>query len=333
MIIDVHTHIVPESFPPYAGKNSDARWPAMGGCDHPHHKTVMIGGKNFREVSHHCWDTGERLKEMQAEGVNRQVLSPMPELLSYWFDLDDALTMCDHTNRTIGTMVDSDPGHFYGLGMVPMQDPERAAREMAHLKSDYGLLGIEVGTNINGTPIGDPSFEPVFAAAVEHNLAIFVHALHPAGLERVIGPPAMAALVAFPNENAFAVASLICGGMLTRYPKLRIAFSHGGGGFAMMLPRMMHGWRTMGDTLFEHSPLELARRLYYDTLVYDTPTLKYLIDTFGIEQLLVGTDYPFIIREKSPGDRLQELAIDEHQLELLQSKNALRFLNHPQELP
>ena len=330
MIIDVHTHIVPESFPPYAGKNSDARWPAMGGCDHPHHKAVMIAGKNFREVSHHCWDIGERLKEMQAEGVNRQVLSPMPELLSYWFDLDDALTMCDHTNRTIGTMVDSDPVHFYGLGMVPMQDPERAAREMAHLKSDYGLLGIEVGTNINGTPIGDPSFEPVFAAAVEHDLAIFVHALHPAGLERVIGPPAMAALVAFPNENAFAVASLICGGMLTRHPKLRIAFSHGGGGFAMMLPRMMHGWRTMGDTLFEHSPLELARRLYYDTLVYDTPTLKYLIDTFGIEQLLVGTDYPFIIREKSPGGRLQELAIDEHQLELLQSKNALRFLNHPQ---
>ena len=327
MIIDVHTHIVPESFPPYVGKNSDARWPAMGGCDHPHHKAVMIGGKNFREVSHHCWDTSERLKEMQAEGVNRQVLSPMPELLSYWFDLDDALAMCDHTNRTIGTMVASDPKHFYGLGMVPMQDPERAAREMARLKSDYGLLGIEVGTNINGTPIGDPRFEPVFAAAVEHDLAIFVHALHPAGLERVIGPPAMAALVAFPNENAFAVASLICGGMLTRYPKLRIAFSHGGGGFAMMLPRMMHGWHTMGEALFEHSPLELARRLYYDTLVYDTPTLKYLIDTFGIEQLLVGTDYPFIIREKSPGNRLVELNLSTSDLALLQSGNATRFLN------
>ena len=95
----------------------------------------------------------------------------------------------------------------------------------------------------------------------------------------------------------------------------------------MMLPRMMHGWRTMGDSLFEHSPLELARRLYYDTLVYDTPTLKYLIDTFGIEQLLVGTDYPFVIREKSPGDRLVELNLSTSDLALLQSGNARRFLN------
>lgn len=327
MIIDVHTHIVPESFPAYAGKETDARWPSMAVCDHPHHKTVTIGGKNFRDVSHHCWDTSERLIEMRAEGVDRQVLSPMPELLSYWFNPEDALAMCHHTNHTIATMVADHPERFYGLGMVPMQDPELAAQEMARLKSDYGLLGIEVGTNINGKPIGDPFFEPVFAAAVEHDLAIFVHALHPAGTERVIGPPAMAALVAFPNENAFAVASLVCGGMLARYPALRIAFSHGGGGFAMMLPRMMQGWRTMGDALFEHSPQELARRLYYDTLVYDTPTLAYLIETFGIEQLLVGTDYPFIIREKSPGERLQELSIDEQQRELLQSKNALRFLN------
>lgn len=327
MIIDVHTHIVPESFPAYEGKDPNARWPAMAACEHPHHKAVVIGGKNFREVSHHCWDTSERLLEMRAEGVHRQVLSPMPELLSYWFNSEDALAMCQHTNHTIATMVATQPDHFYGFGMVPIQDPELAAREMARLKSDYGLLGIEVGTNVNGKPIGDPFFEPVFAAAVEHDLAIFVHALHPAGTERVIGPPAMTALVAFPNENAFAVASLICGGMLARYPTLRIAFSHGGGGFAMMLPRMMQGWLTMGDALFEHSPRELARRLYYDTLVYDTPTLEYLIETFGIEQLLVGTDYPFIIREAFPGERLQELAINERQLELLQSKNALRFLN------
>jgi len=326
VIIDVHTHIVPESFPSYGGNNPATPWPGMASCSQPHHRAVVIDGKTFREVSHHCWHTGERLKDMAAEGVERQVLSPMPELLSYWFEVDDALRMCHHINTTIASMVNSAPEHFYGLGMVPMQDPALAAREMARLKADYGLLGIEVGTNINGRPIGDPFFEPVFAAAVEQDLAIFVHALHPAGIERVIGPPGMAALVAFPNENALAVASLICGGMLTRYPDLRIAFSHGGGGFGLVLPRMLHGWRTMGDGMFATSPLTLARQIYYDTLVYDTPALKYLIDLFGVERLLVGTDYPFVIREQHPGKRLQELELSDAQLKLMHSGNALRFL-------
>ncbi|MGB1187937.1 MAG: amidohydrolase family protein [Cycloclasticus pugetii] len=326
MIIDVHTHVVPENFPEYTGSNAATRWPSMGCCDQPHHKSVLIAGKTFREVSHHSWDVSQRLLDMQVESVDRQVLSPMPELLSYWFDVDDALRMCEHMNQTIASMVASSPAHFYGLGMVPMQDPERAAKEMSRLRADYGLVGIEVGTNINGRPIGDPFFEPIFAAAVEHDLSIFIHALHPAGVERVLGPPAMSALVAFPNETAFAAASLVSGGMLSKYPQLRVGLSHGGGGFALMLPRMMHGWETMGRHLFTESPAELARRLYYDTLVYDNEALHYLIKTFGVEQLMLGSDYPFVIRERLPNKRLQSLGLSEHDLARLQSINAQRFL-------
>ncbi len=326
MVIDVHTHVVPEFFPEYAGKHSAAKWPSMGCCDQPHHRAVLIGGKTFREVSHQCWDTGQRLLDMKEEGIDRQVLSPMPELLSYWFDLDDAVRMCEHMNHSIASMVNSSPESFYGLGMVPLQDPKRAAKEMSRLRADYGLLGIEVGTNVNGRPIGDPFFEPIFEAAVEYGLSIFIHALHPAGVERIIGPPAMSALVAFPNETAFAAASLVSGGMLTKYPELRIGLSHGGGGFAMMLPRMMQGWETMGRHLFTESPIDIARRLYYDTLVYDNQTLKYLIDSFGIKQLMLGSDYPFVIREKSPGQRIQSLGLSREEQTLLQSANAQRFL-------
>lgn len=326
MIIDVHTHVVPESFPAYSGKNLDARWPSMGCCEQPHHRAVLIGGKTFREVSHQCWDVAQRLSDMQAEGVSRQVLSPMPELLSYWFDIDDAIRMCAHINSSIAHMVSSSSNDFYGLGMVPLQDPERAAEAMSRLRDEYGLVGIEVGTNINGRPIGDPFFEPIFAAAVKHDLSIFIHPLHPAGVERIVGPAAMSALVAFPNETAFAAASLVSGGMLTKYPELRVGLSHGGGTFALMLPRMMHGWKTMGNHLFNESPIEIAKRLYFDTLVYDKETLKYLIKSFGIKQLMLGSDYPFVIREKSPGKRIQSLGLNEQEMALLLSKNALRFL-------
>lgn len=326
MIIDVHTHIVPEQFPDYLGTHQEQRWPSMCACETAGHKAVTIAGKTFREVTTSSWDAALRLADMDSEGVAKQALSPMPELLSYWFSADDGLTMSRYTNETIAGMVAVDPDRFFGLGMVPLQDPELAAKEMASLKKEYGLQGIEVGSNVNGTPIGDPKFEPVFAAAVEHDLAIFVHALHPAGMDRVVGPPIMAALVAFPNENAFAVASVISGGLLDKYPDVRIGFSHCGGSFGLVLPRMMHGWRGLGDKLLPKSPLEYARTLYYDTLVYDLPTLNHLRELFGDSQLMVGSDYPFVIRERSPGHWLDDLNLSDEQRHQLSHGNAERFL-------
>lgn len=326
MIIDIHTHIVPETFPAYLGKHKEQRWPSMCSCKSAGHKAVTIAGKNFREVSYNSWDVSLRLTDMEREGVGMQVLSPMPELLSYWFSPKDGLDMSRYTNETISLMVRAAPDKFYGLGMVPLQDPELAAKEMTTLKHNYALQGIEVGSNINGIPIGDPKFEPIFAAAVEHDLAIFVHALHPAGMDRVLGHPLMAALVAFPNENAFAVASVINGGLLDKYPNVRIAFSHCGGSFGLVLPRMMHGWRTLGDKLLPKSPIEYARTMYYDTLVYDLPTLKHLTDLFGETQLMVGSDYPFMIREKNPGSWFGELNMTPKQKTLIGQDNAKRFL-------
>jgi hypothetical protein len=104
----------------------------------------------------------------------------MPELLSYWLPLDDALPLTRHVNDTIAAMVARAPDKFIGLGGVPMQDPDMAARELERLMRD-GFRGVELGSNINGAPLGDPKFDVFFAAAEELGAAVFVHALHPAG--------------------------------------------------------------------------------------------------------------------------------------------------------
>jgi aminocarboxymuconate-semialdehyde decarboxylase len=161
--------------------------------------------------------------------------------------------------------------------MVPLQEPERAARELERLMATRLFRGAEIGTNVNGIPIGDARFKPFFAAAEALDAAVFVHALHPAGVDRLVGPPVDQALVAFPCETAFAIASLITGGTLLGHPGLRLAFSHGGGAFGLVLPRLMHGWRSspaLADAV-ARSPLQLARRLYNDTLVYDRDTLRF----------------------------------------------------------
>lgn len=326
--IDIHTHIVPESFPAYAGRHANARWPSMAPAHDCHHCNVMIAGKVFRTVSDHSWSIERRLEVMEACRVHQQVLSPMPELLSYWLEPEDALAMSRHVNDTIATMTNHSKGRFSGLGMVPLQDPDMAARELERLMKTMAFHGIEIGTNVNGVSIADPRFAAFFQAAEELGAAIFVHALHPAGTERLVGPPNMPALALFPCETSTAIVSLIMAGVIARHPKLRIAFSHGGGVFGLVLPRFTHGWKSipsMQETVKE-SPASQARRLYYDTLVYDRDTLAFLIERFGVTQLCVGTDHPFTIEERDPVGAVEALGLEASERDLLLSGNAQRFL-------
>jgi aminocarboxymuconate-semialdehyde decarboxylase len=326
--IDIHTHIVPASFPAYAGRHAHARWPSMEPAHDCHHCNVMIAGKVFRTVSDHSWSLERRLEVMEQCRVHQQVLSPMPELLSYWLEPEDAQVMGRHVNDTIATMVRDGKGRFSGLGMVPMQDPDMAARELERLMKSGGFHGVEIGTNVNGVSIGDKRFAAFFQAAEELGAAIFVHALHPAGTERLIGPPNMPALALFPCETSTAIVSLIMAGVIARHPRLRIAFSHGGGVFGLVLPRFMHGWKampSMQETVKEAPALQ-ARRLYYDTLVYDKDTLAFLIERFGVTQLCVGTDHPFTIEERDPVGAVEALGLDATQRDLLLSGNAQCFL-------
>jgi aminocarboxymuconate-semialdehyde decarboxylase len=328
--IDIHTHIVPAEFPAYAGKHGDAHWPSMATAHDCHHKNVMIDGKNFRTVTDECWDVARRAEAMARMGIARQVLSPMPELLSYWLPLEDAAPLIRHVNDTIAAMVARAPDKFIGLGGVPMQDPDAAARELERLMRD-GFRGVELGSNVNGAALGDPSFESFFAAAEELGAAVFVHALHPSGKERIVGPPGLMAFIGFPLETAYTIASLMTGGTLTRHPRLRLAFSHGGGAFASILPRLAHGWKSRPKiaACVGVSPHEHARKLYYDTLVYDAATLRHLIATFGVRQLCLGTDFPFDIYERAPIAAVGELQRSDGDVKLLHHDNAARFLGEP----
>lgn len=332
--IDIHTHIVPAEFPAYAGKHvtqhGGALWPQMAAAHDCHHKNVMIDGKNFRTVTDECWDVDRRAEGMAHMNIARQVLSPMPELLSYWLPLEDAVPLLRHVNDTIAGMVARAPDKFFGLGGVPMQDPDVAARELERLMRD-GFRGVEIGSNVNGAALGDPKFDVFFAAAEQLGAAIFVHALHPSGKERIVGPPALMAYIGFPLDTAYCIASLMTGGTLTKYPRLRLAFSHGGGAFASILPRLAHGWKIKPEFAerIGVSPFEHARKLFYDTAVYDVPTLGRLIDTFGVNTLCIGTDFPFDIYERHPTDAVAALKLSDGDVKLLHHDNAMRFLGEP----
>ena len=325
--IDVHCHIVPADFPAMPPSCVSDKWPSM---QHRENTQAMImSGKNeFRLVDSRCWDMDRRIGDMDAEGTLLQVVSPMPELLSYWIDAPHSLGLSRHINGVISDMVTKHPTRFGGLGMVPLQDPELAAKEVSTLRSTYNLSGIEIGSNILGKSPADPSFDVFYAEAEKNDLAVFVHALHPIGTNRLVGPEQSEAYICHPSDVGFAAASCITGRLLEKFPKLRIGFSHGGGTLGAFLPRLQSGWSKLAPLSKGFaSPTETARKFYYDNLAFDARLLRYLMDTFGETQIFVGSDYPFMAGQKDSAKTFDPLGLSQAQLDRVLYQNAARFLN------
>lgn len=297
-------------------------------CDHRH---VMVKGQIYRTVTSQCWSAQRRLDDMVASKLTRQVLSPMPELLSYWMMGSDAAVLHRFLNEQMARIVDDHPQQFSALAAVPLQDLDAAIRELEYAATQLHLPGVEVGSNVNGTPIGGREFRPFFAAAEKLNMSVFVHAIRPAGVDRLVGSPLMQPVLAFPGEIGLSAASVITTNLMADHPGLRIAFSHGGGTLALLLPRLQHAWETFEELREQvlESPLLQARRLSFDTLVYERKTLLFLLDRFGAGALMIGSDYPFAIREREPLRQLWEIGVSDTTVRQISFENAERFLSGP----
>jgi aminocarboxymuconate-semialdehyde decarboxylase len=324
--IDIHNHVVPERFPAYAGSGANVPWPSMADA-HACHKHVMISGKVYRTVSDGSWSVPRRIEDMATMRVERQALSPMPELLSYWLPLADAKVLIRYLNDEIAAMAARAPERFIGLGAVPLQDTDAAVRELEYCVRTLKFAGVEIASHVNGTSIGDPRFDAFFAAAESMGAAVFVHALRPAGQERIVGAFTEQA-VCFPGDIALAAASIITGGVAARHPKLRIAFSHGGGALAILLPRLVHAWGAIpkAKESLPESPAAYAKRFFYDALVFEPAAVRFVAESFGTSQIVLGSDYPFNMGDPDPRGTLEKAGFDAATLDAMLVANAKRFL-------
>jgi len=289
---------------------------------------VLMGRRPFRAIDDRSWSPSRRVEDMDRDGVAAQVLSPMPELLSYWLDSGPALEVTRHVNGAIATMVADRPDRFYGLGAVPLQDPDLAAREVRDLRARFGLVGVEVGSNVAGAYLGDPRFDPFFAACEAEGLAIFVHSLHPLQARDLSRHPMLVPFAGFTVDTGLCAASLIMDGVPERFPKLRIGFSHGGGVLAPLLHRMEFGWGSTNgfEGRLPQSPKAYARRFFYDSLVYDEGYLEHLATHIAPGQLFLGTDYPYLIQQPDPRALIAASAARPGVSDTIWSDAARRFL-------
>ncbi|MEK4384595.1 amidohydrolase family protein [Solibacillus sp. FSL W7-1464] len=326
MRIDFHTHIYPLNLPNFAKKYDNDKWPVMEqkcscGAD------IMVSGNVFREVTDQVWDPKKRIEDMEKEGVDMQVISPVPVTFSYWAPVKQALEMAQFQNDFIANIVKEYPAHFAGLGTVPMQDAQVAIEEMRRCK-ELGLAGIEIGTNVNGENLDADYLLPFFKAAEELEMPLFIHPWETMAKDRTPRHNFMYT-IGMPSETALAAASLIWSGVMEKCPNLKVCFAHGGGSFAYILPRLDQGWDVWPDLrLTEHPPSYYAKRFYFDSLVYDKDNFAFLLERFGHDKIIMGSDYPFLLREINPGKVIDEsLQLSDEVKNAVLGENARQFLN------
>ncbi|WP_442865107.1 amidohydrolase family protein [Alkalihalobacillus sp. CinArs1] len=326
MRVDFHTHVIPKNLPDFAEKYG-GKWPTLEqtcACG----ANIMVEGNLFREVTDQVWDPDKRIQDMDREGVDIQVLSPVPVTFSYWADTKAAVEMSKIQNDFIAKTVTDNPARFVGLGTVPMQNAKSAIQEMDRCMHELNLNGIEIGTNVNGENLDAPQFLDFFEKAEEWNVPLFIHPWETMAKDRTPRHNFMYT-VGMPSETALAAASLIWSGVIEKFPNLKICFAHGGGSFPYILPRLDQGWKVWPHLrLTTHPPSHYVQNFYFDSLSYDSLNIKYLIDRFGHERVMMGSDYPFLLREIPPGKVIDEMDdLSKEQSEKILGENALRFLN------
>ena len=330
MRIDIHTHIMPEHIPNWFEKYGYGDFIRL-----EHHKPccarMIKGDKVFREIEQNCWDPATRVKEMDMTTVDVQVLSTIPVLFNYFAKPAHALETSRFFNDHIAGCCEHHPERFIGLGTVPMQDVDVAIKEMERCVKVLGMPGIEIGSNINTKNLGDPYFDPFWAAAEALDCCLFIHPWEMMG-EQDMTKYWLPWLVGMPAETSRAICSLIFSGVLERYPKLRIAFAHGGGSFPLTIGRIEHGFNVRPDLCAidnNHNPRNYIGKFWIDALTHDAKALDFIVDIMGKDKICMGSDYPFPLGEHEPGKLIAEMPYSNDLKDQLLFKNALDWMQLP----
>ena len=328
MLVDMHAHVIPGALD--AVGSDSHRGPRIGPCDDPHARLLENDrGMQFKAIDA-FYSAERRLEELERSGVDAEVVSPMPPLLDYALTGPEGLDLSRRVNQFVASLCAADRGRLMGMGMVPMQAPELACAELARVR-DLGLVAVEIASNVAGRALHGDEYEEFWSEAERLEMPVFIHAMPADFGERL--PAGLIPIAAFAvgADALLACAGIITSGLAERHPRLRLAFSHGAGGFPMMLPRAQYFWgRTWNEEPSDSgegpSPAELTRRFFYDGLVFDRRALRFLIELVGHRQVLVGSDFPAVPREDPCAHTLRSLDLPADELEDITWHNAFRFL-------
>jgi len=241
-----------------------------------------------------------RIADMDAMGVDIQVLSPSPTQYCYWADPDLSARLVTIQNECVIQFCREHPERFLGFGAVSLQHPDLAADQVREVMAHSEMKGVQISTMAGGRELADPGLETFWTACEATRAVVFIHPLG-TSLGPRFDPFYLSNTAGHPIETTLALSKLILGGVLDRHPRLLICAAHGGGYLPMYFGRADHAWLVQEDA---HScarqPSDYLRSLYFDSLVFASQQLRGLADSVGYSQIVLGTDYPFDMGSYEP---------------------------------
>src|SRR5262245_23655134 len=308
--IDIHAHLVPQCFWQTVASGKD--WYGTQFEPGDNLGLMVTAGKRSRVSSPKVRFTPEqRLADMDAQGVDMQVVSIHMPLVGYHLDPTQGRQLARDVNDEIAAMTRQWPRRFAGLATLPAQDVGAAIDELDRAVHVLGLKGAELDTVVEGDNWDEPRFLPLFKAAEAMGAVLFFHPQpqHNFLLQRT-ERYGLVNSIGVIVEDTLIVAILIFGGILEACPDLKVCIAHGGGLACYGMGRLDHGWQVRPEARvhIQQPPSRYQRRMYYDCVVGSEPALRFLIDQVGVDRVVLGSDWPFVGWDPSPMGWVQGLA-------------------------
>jgi aminocarboxymuconate-semialdehyde decarboxylase len=272
-----------------------------------------------------------RLKDMDRMGIDIQAVAPAPHQTYYWTDPGEGQELARMVNERLAEIVAKWPERFVALGTVPLQDSSLAVSELEHAVKRLGLRGVEINPSVNGRDLTDPKLEleRFFARAEALGILIFMHPIGFTHGERLVDHY-FNNVIGNPLETTVAASHLIFDGVMERYPKLKVLLPHAGGYLAHYWARMDHAWKARPDcrTVIKKKPSTYLERFYFDTITFDRGMLKNMVERYGADHVVLGTDYPYDMGMEHPLDFIGGMAgISAADKDRIMGGNAASLLN------
>lgn len=297
--IDLHNHVIPRGIVD-AIAATPGRFAAR--VDYSTATTKIIHDQGYAyPLFPEFIDAQAKLSSMDKRGIDIAVLSSAPTMFFYWVDPQTATDAARLINDGIAEMVQQCPARLRGMGTLPMQDPVAALNELERCVKMLGFRSVEIGTSVEGIPLSDERYRALFRRADELGVFIFAHPYF-VGDKCGLEPYYMTNLIGNPLETTIMVAHLSFSGRLDELKNLRILLAHGGGFMPFQIGRLAHGHEVRPEpkALSATSPLEHAKRFFYDTITHNSQALRFLIDLVGADHVAIGTDAPFDMGLQNP---------------------------------
>ena len=294
-VTDIHAHVTPDRFKKAVAK--DGTWYGLG--------------PNVGELNRHGFTLPleDRLAEMDATGIDRQLITPSQGFYQYGNDLDTTTTIARECNEEIAQIVDDHPDRFSGLGTLPMQDPAAAVEELTRAMTELNLKGAMISDHVVGRTYDEPEFLPFFKAAEALGAILFIHQGSDTIVKERIDRYSLPNGVGNPCERILSFSALVFGGVMDACPNLKVLLAHGGGYTTFGIGRLdkISGAlesdepggpltppfpQPAGQYQITRPPSSYLDEFFYDCVTYNGAALRFLIDSVGIERVMLGTDYP-----------------------------------------